>query len=469
MNAIACILKTYLRREWRPMTALMFPAIILVIANGSLLRSTSQHAWFFFLFAGTMLSAAVGYHLNMITHLSETDLLPNHRQYHLLVAGGIFTVIFLWSTVALPFVVIPPWHVVALYLLFYSLGLWVGYLGSDSRGMALLGMSILVAMSILQVMYVDVLKSAASAQGVSIVEKSLSLVGNLWPLCIIIISLLSLIFFCRWFLRGHSVTPRQNRQNDNQILFATGDPADSQSIWMASRAIAILAKRETAHSRLVRLLHFGLFSPTCTASITYAGAIIVSFFVFFWFLHNSGKSTASGAFAFNALPLICFITTGMLAFDFRSHHTRMTALYLQSRLPSRKAFADAVLCSYLLTAGKQLGFIALIFAFITAAKFGWQLNGWDRMLQLLLFGFSLSLGVIALSLIHGRRILFQSPILGALMASVVLGMLGPIDYPYEYRMWIIVPVIAAIFLLLYAIRRWRDSEMDAAFNATSST
>ena len=458
MKAIVCILKTYLRRERALFFALLI-TILVFMAHVFLLGSNSWQSWLGFLYAGTMLSVAIGCHLSMVIRCSETDLLPRHRQYQLLAAGGIFTIMFLWSTVALPFAAISPWHVIAFYFLFSSLGLWIGCLGYENSPMAVLAMAILLGMC------ADASMSADPAHGVSYMERGLAYIGNLWPLYAIIISLLLLIFFCRWFLRGHPVMPRSNRQRDKQIYIATGEMASSGSIRVASRTIHILAKRKTAPFRLVRLLHFGIFSPVFTVNGAYAFVCFISLLVFFLVAHR--YVGAKGGFAFQALPLVCVFTTVIFTVDFLSHRTRMPALYLQSRLPSRKAFADAVLYSYLLTAGKSLSYIVWIFIVMTATKFGVNGHVWYHMLQSLLFGFSLSAGVIALSLIYCRRIRSRAPMW--ILFVIILIVLPRIDCMCGQDMWIIAPVIVAILLLLYAIHRWRNSEMDAAFNVISST
>ena len=463
MKAIVCILKTYL---WHKRALIFLPALAICMFLANIVLSGTKSrlfSWLFFLYAGIILSIAIGYHLSMVIRCSETDLLPRHRQYQLLAAGGIFTIMFLWSTVALPFAAISPWHVIAFYLLCSSIGLWLGYLNFGSKGtfgLDWLGMVILLAMC------VDISRSANPTRGVSYVERGLLRVGDLWPLYVVIVSLLSFIFFCHWFLHRYPAMLRPSRQNDNKIFIATGDRANFLSIWMAARMISILAKRKTAPFRLVRLLQFGLFSPMSTASILNVCTNTFLAFLSLW-LGKLGRQ-GLGDFAEIAIPMVCIMTTVLLAFDFISHRTRIPMLYLQSRLPSRRAFADAALYSYLLLAGRQLGFTVLIVAFITAVKFGWQLDNWMNVLQSLLVALPMIFGLITFPLIYGRSL--PSPVTILILFAITFILLPTTALFLIFGIWGIVPMIAAaIFLLLYAIRRWRNSEMDAVFESASGT
>ena len=452
MKAIAGILKYFLL--FNPSSMIAVPFILVMSTLALILLINSQDVWELFLLIGTMQATATGLHLRFAVRCSGTELLPHHRKYHLITAGGIFTITFFLSTVALPFAVISPWSSISFYLLFSALGLWLSYLTPTDDG------SQNTLFLLFTMMMMAVLKNTSNIYSVA------QALPHFGPLYIIIISLLSLIFFCRYFLKGHHVVPNNpSRWRDNLAAMAKGDLdlVDFRSRWITSKLISRLARKNVS-SGLTRLLRIGLFSPAISGGLLEFGTIFLCLFVILWL--NLPGTKLLGRLAFDTLPIICVLATGMLTTDIFSHRTRIPTLYLQSRFPSRRAFIDTLLRCYLSLIGKQLAFVVLIFALIITMRFGLRPDVWNHMLQALFLGLSMSLGWIAVFLIYCRRIKSMETLwILFFILFVVVALLIVVDNWYGYSIWIIVPMIVALCLFRYAVRRWSDDEIGAFFDA----
>jgi hypothetical protein len=222
--------------------------------------------------------------------------------------------------------------------------------------------------------------------------------------------------------------------------------------------------------QLARMYQVALFSPGYASIINSLIGMAGTLFylcTFFYIFYGGSKVKDEILFLF---ILLYFMGAGMLTTDFLQHRHRMPAIWLQSRLNSRKRFASVTFLTYLMVMARQYLNISIGVLCVHLLLFDTPVF---LSLPVMAAGLAIFISLLSLSLLFSDRIvsadgkgwMIFSTCVGILCMSLQLIL---IRSPRSPAMWYVVLVmgIFSLILLRGAYLKWRGTEMN--FNAPNA-
>jgi hypothetical protein len=450
MKPIAAILRSYLHRRF--ILFILIPSVFNFIAAHALsIERGYPGSWGLFLFSLTGMAMVVGYHL---LETSTIDLLPKHRPYQLVTSGLLLALFLVWPTILMALRGGPVLVILAIYLFFACLSLWIVFHTFAAYGLVL----ILGFPTMIWLLSDQFQKGNLPPESTRIARFGIDHLGSSWPIYMIVASLLGLFYFAHYYMRAARVDSPDESGNDYLECHKTQDSTDNLSSGIASNAISRLAGvnsvGKASFLRLVRLFQFSLFSPMF--GMHFFSCIFV---LFATYLSFHGRVPLPGMNIF--LPMAYYFCPAAAAMTFLNHRNRMPFIYLSSCLPSRNSFLRATVLSYLLVVLKQTIFMTLT-AVLAHAIFPW--TSWTCFPQLCTLGFILSFIQVSFSLLASKRIKSANALSWLLINMVLIAPI-PLFARLCSRTWTVSLVLTALFsgfLFWLAMRKWQKTELDFA-------
>jgi hypothetical protein len=452
MKAVGRILRSYFHRRF--ILVLMISAgYLFIIANTLLFFNKTKIAWCFFLYTLAVLAAATGFHLRQALESSESDLLPNYRRSQLTAAGIILSIFSLWPMLLIILWGGPLSNSLAFYLFFICLALWVAFFSAGGTGWtAVLGLAAIIWA------FRDLYKLVNASPEASRIARLGIYFGASWPVYAVLASLLGLLLFVFYFKRVSNTSLTNEWTSDYLQCLKTQDWMDNPlTLKLTEKTISRLSTIESGQKpslySLIRLFQFGLFSPMNTTSAYYGflGGFIYCSLLTFFGLYIAMKESMNFY-----LPFAYYWIAAMLAGDFLSHRNRIPAIYIQSRLPSRRSFVFVTILSYLLIVGKAM---LSITASMIVLNIFFPFAAWAEFIRLCAMGIVSAFIQVFLSLSAGSKV--KSAIawmIGSLFPTLFLALLIPL---YTRHWYFIAGAAFFSGLLVWpAIRKWENLEFD---------
>jgi hypothetical protein len=445
MKEIAAIFRSYFQRRF--LLVIVLPSFFnFAIANAYLGTQHPQVAWTLFLYSVTSMAMAVGFNL---LEVNVVDLIPNHRKFQVITAGLMLALFVIWPAMLLVLWNGPVLTMLALYLFFACLALWILSFSLAANGLfAIIGIP-----AILWLLF----GGGRSPEASLLAQFGGRYLGSSWPVYVITASLLGFFYFGLRYMKATRVHSQGFSNSDYLECLKTQDSTDQLSARITSSAISHLAKANPKSSRfrLVRLFQFSLFSPMFGMYIFSGIFVLLATYLSF-----HGRVPLPGMNFFLPAYYFCPVTTAIL---FLSHRSRMPFIYLASNLPSRRSFLRATVLSYLLVVLKQTIFMT-VGAILAHAVF--PRTSWKDFPQLCILGLILSFIQVSFSLLTHQSIRSANA-LSWLIINVVIFAPIPLLAKLCSRAWVVSLVSAALFsgfLFWLAMRRWQKTELDFAAN-----
>lgn len=465
MKPIQYIIQSYFQRGFHGVMTLIMSMIFLIAASLTMLLSTKENGviYWFFLCSIILVSSVVVLYLREVTATDASALIPNYRKKQLIAAGIILTPFLLCPVVIACIKGVPVLSCLAMLLCIVSFFIFV------------------VVNNIPDTLQMLVLIPLWLVYELLGLEPSLGFIGsfseitgfgsdNLFALFVTGVSLALIGYFSVRFLRGNTKKPGDSDKAGIDPFTASYDKIDTISARLVFRKIDRLfnnlQKRKSSFSSYVRLYQYALFSPSSSLifDMAFIFASVISYVVIVYFYvtnagFNSVQKIAPLIFLIYHLGAVSFTT------DFLQHRDRMPALWLQSRLSSRREVAKVILLTYLAVAGRQylkITVLLLLLPLLIPAIAN------PEYIPVLSAGVLPFIVLISFSLILSDRITSFScwgwSVSNTLLACLVLGMTFGICriFYYSQPFWLFFLLITPFSLLFLwrAFNKWAETEMN---------
>jgi hypothetical protein len=297
-----------------------------------------------------------------------------------------------------------------------------------------------------------------------------SLLGSrsLFPIVVILFSAVVLFLIALYLLKAPP--DFSNKKADISNPHAKDyDRTNTLTAFIAKRNIAFLLKnnhdKKESLFHISRLLQPGLFSPVY-ASFTQqiVGIPMLIFYLGTVFYVLLGTKLELRIIPF--LLLIYYMAGAMITTDFLQHRHRLPLLWMQAQLNSRKAFAKAIILTYVQVVVKQhlavsLGMLILPVFFPVISVL--------RLLPLIILGFLVFIILLSLSLLVSDLVL-SPECKGWMVFNIIGGILGVTIVIIAFKLsfnntpgtWMFIIVLAVITALLLwrAYKKWSNTELN---------
>ncbi len=241
---------------------------------------------------------------------------------------------------------------------------------------------------------------------------------------------------------------------------------------MRKKLKGMTGKGKKSLFQLARVFQPVLFSP----GVTYFPGVTLSFllvlFYLFSFFYIFWGGLENELFKNSVVPFLVFIyyiSAGMLTTDLLQHRHRLSVLWLQAQLPSRKTFTGVTMLTYLMVSGKH--FLAISFYFLLMPV---VIPGvtYPMVMPMIAAGFCFYLVLLSLALLFSNRVVSRE-CKGWMLSVIFLFLLvliiifgGPLTNSLKHleAYWYVIMIVGvtALFLNWRAYKKWNNTEMDFA-------
>jgi len=298
-----------------------------------------------------------------------------------------------------------------------------------------------------------------------------SLLGSklAFPILLILFSSIGLFLFARYLLQAPTQFSNVNMNKTNSYA-QNYDQANALTLFITRKSMAFLLKNSRNKKRSLfntaRLLQPALFSPR----YAFFCQSLAEMPVLFFYLLTAAYIMVGIKFDTQFVPFLFsfyYITATIITTDFLQHRQRLSLIWVQVQVDSRKTFAKITILTYMMVLVKNylayslgLLFIPLIFPMVSIIRF----------LPIIALGLLVNVLLLSLSLLFSDQVVSPDS-KGWMLFHIIVGFAGSLIAITELKLtfntpgtWIFILVLAVItgFLLLWAYKNWSKTELNFA-------
>ena len=473
MRSIRYILLSYFQKHVIELSIIFISIGLFIIGNIKTFETQNvilyhqQDAWNIFLAALCFISGIIGLHLRININSSNSSMLPNFRRRQMMAAGIILFVFLLWPTIITNYYGFPIFTSLAMMLFSVMLMVWLFFSGK---------ILLILLFFPLWVACFELLGLQTGTRWFSWLPDLSGFTSNwIFPVSIIIISVISLLTFTIYYFRVSTNNLPRFRFEEYPFEEAMNYDIQPRKQGRFSKyyhrisynSLLKLVQKNKEFGGSVysesRLIQYGLFGPNFIINIVWIAAPIL-WMLFFSYVNYYMEPIHPGII----LPIWFYIyLTGII--NLVSNFFRSTAilpeLQIKSGLGSRKKFAKSVIISYL-----KMGFRywLLISISLLITPFIIPDVTYIMLPQLFVFGLIVFIFEIALSVLIPHRssgiLIISHVIVSASFLLMIIPMRVDLSFLFDNStsLWIILGWSSLISLIFFytAYTRWIHKELN---------
>lgn len=467
-KAIGYILLSYFQQNFLNIMGTVIAIILLLIASITALVNPETAVekivpiWNYFLVALLFILFVSAMQMKGLIKSNSTVLFPHYRRYLLMALGLVLAVFLVWPVVITGIRGVPVLSSLAMFLFLSCLMLGGLFLFGDN--VIVLGALIWLGKLVHEMLG---FKSEIKIFG-DFSDFSLWGSKSIFPILVILFSAVALFFIALYLLKAHPDFSGKKIDISDQYV-KDYDRTNTLTAFIAKRNISLLLKnnrdKKSSLFYIARLLQPALFSPIY-ASFTQqlVGIPMLIFYLGTVFYVLLGTKLELGIIPF--LLLIYYMVAAMITTDFLQHRQRSPLIWMQAQLNSRKAFAKAIVLTYVMVMAKQ--HLAVSLGMLILPVF-FPVIGVLRLLPLIILGFLVFLMLLSLSLLLSDLVL-SLECKGWMLFNIIGGILGLTYAIIAFKLsfnntpgtWILIILLAVITALLLwsAYKKWSNTELN---------